>query len=101
MASNDDSPALQESISLQVSSGDRHSEIARRINIAGLFQRHPPYTGVNPAVLEKIKHAAANFEDHQRYVVLLHDEITIKSNLVFDRRAEEVIGFINPPNWEV
>ena len=60
-----------------------------------------PTQGFNTAVLEKIKHAAANFEDHQRYVVLLHDEITIKSDLVFDRRSQEVIGFINPQNWEV
>lgn len=30
---------------------------------------------------------------------LLHDEMKVKSDLVYDRRSEQVKGFTNPETW--
>ena len=36
-----------------------------------------------------------HFADRERFAVLLLDEMTTKSDLVFDRWSKEMIGFIN------
>jgi hypothetical protein len=36
----------------------------------------------------------------KRFVALLHDEMKIKSDLVYDRRSDQVIGFTNPDTWK-
>lgn len=38
--------------------------------------------------------ASKDFKDNQRFVVLLHDEMAIKSDLVFDQRSGQMVGFI-------
>jgi hypothetical protein len=58
-----------------------------------------PQTGFNPAVLEDIRKEAENFSDNQRWVVLMHDEMSIKSNLVYDRASGELVGFVDSQNW--
>lgn len=36
-----------------------------------------------------------NFKDNEQFVVLLHDEMTLKSDLVFDYWLGELIRFMN------
>ncbi|XP_077999383.1 uncharacterized protein LOC144452207 [Glandiceps talaboti] len=36
-----------------------------------------------------------DLEEHQKYVVLLHDEVKIKADLVYDKSSGELVGFIN------
>ena len=60
-----------------------------------------PKEGFNFDVLKEIKHATQHFKENERYVVLLHDEMSVKSDLVFDRRSDEVVGFLHPEKWKV
>ncbi|KAK7481901.1 hypothetical protein BaRGS_00026809 [Batillaria attramentaria] len=46
-------------------------------------------------IVDEIKRAAEKFEDNQRFVVLLHDEMAIKSDQVFDKHSGELVGFVN------
>ena len=59
-----------------------------------------PKEGFNPSVHEELHNMTKDLPDHKRYVVLLHDEMTIKHDLVYDRRSGEIVGFINPEQWE-
>ena len=43
--------------------------------------------------MEDIKKQAAQLPENQRFVVLLHDEMIIKRDLVYDRRSGEVVGY--------
>lgn len=58
-----------------------------------------PKAGFQQEVLDEIKHAADKLSVNEKWVVLLHDEMTIKEDLVFDKRSEEVVGFVNLNNW--
>ena len=58
-----------------------------------------PKTGFSPEVLEELEKLTKGFGENQRYVVLLHDEMAIKSDLVFDRRSGEILGFVNVDTW--
>ena len=60
-----------------------------------------PKQGFSPDVLNELEQATKHFKDHERFVVLLHDEMAIKSDLVFDRRSGEVVGFVNSQDWAV
>ena len=60
-----------------------------------------PQEGFNLEILDEVKKATHDLKDHQRYVVLLHDEMTIQSDLVYDRRSGEVVGFINKNRWDM
>ena len=60
-----------------------------------------PQEGITPAVLEELNRQTRDLPDNKRFVVLLHDEMAIKNDLVFDRRSGEVVGFINPEIWNV
>lgn len=55
-----------------------------------------PEQGFNSAVMEELLGAIKDLVDSQRFVVLLHDEMSIKQDLVFDQRTDELVGFINP-----
>ena len=59
-----------------------------------------PWTGFQPEVLEEIKTAAQKLGENERYVALLHGEMKIKEDLVFDNRSQELVGFVNMKNWE-
>ena len=52
-----------------------------------------PKTGFNENVILDLIKITDSFFDVQRYVVLLFDEMKIKSNLVFDKHSGELIGF--------
>ena len=58
-----------------------------------------PQEGFNPSVMEEIRKTTEDLPDNKRFVVLLHDEMAIKHDLVFDRRSGEIVGFINPQKW--
>ena len=60
-----------------------------------------PRTGFQHEVVEDIRCAAEKLGDHQKYVVLLHDEMSIKEDFVFDNRSQEVVGFVNVQNWQI
>ncbi|KAI8771576.1 Transposable element P transposase [Biomphalaria glabrata] len=57
-----------------------------------------PKTGFNCEVIDAIKQATKDFDEHERFVILLHDEMAIKSDLVYDQRSGEVVGFVNSDN---
>lgn len=54
-----------------------------------------PKPGFQKSAIEELKKSADKLAEHERFVVLLHDEMTIKSDLVFDKRSEELVGFVN------
>ena len=60
-----------------------------------------PQTGFQHEVVEDIRCAAEKLADHQKYVVLLHDEMSMKEDLVFHNRTQEVVGFVNKQNWQI
>ena len=35
----------------------------------------------------------------KKYVALLHDEMTVRGDLVYEHRGGEIVGFINPQTW--
>jgi hypothetical protein len=53
-----------------------------------------PSAGLCKETLDCITAATKDYADHQRFVVLLHDEMTIKSDLVFDQRSGRMVGFV-------
>ncbi|XP_056020980.1 uncharacterized protein LOC125652376 isoform X1 [Ostrea edulis] len=58
-----------------------------------------PATGFQPHMFEELRKIAADLPSEKRFVALLHDENKIKSDLVYDRRSGQVIGFTNPNTW--
>lgn len=55
----------------------------------------PPQIGFNPAVVERLCHESKNFNEHQKYSVLLYDEMKIKDDLVWNKHSGELIGYVN------
>ena len=51
-----------------------------------------PKVGINS---EDLQGKTTNFNDMQRYVVVVMDEMKIQSNLVFDKYSGDLIGFID------
>lgn len=58
-----------------------------------------PESGFSQPALQEITRQTKDLADKDRFVVLLHDEMTIKADLVFDRRSGDVIGFRNQHKW--
>lgn len=54
-----------------------------------------PSTGFQKAVFDDLRHQAAKLSGIQKYVVLMHDEVSIKDDLVYDRNTGELVGFVN------
>ena len=44
--------------------------------------------------------SAPGFQVHHRYVCLLHDEMSIKSDRVFDRKSNEIIRYVSPEEFD-
>lgn len=53
-----------------------------------------PSEGFTSAAVDAIKAATQDLPDHDRFVVLMHDEMSIQSDLVFDKRTGKLVGFI-------
>ena len=54
-----------------------------------------PKCGFSKEVIADLKTVTNNYFDVDRYVVLLFDEMKIKSNLVFDKLTGEVNGYLD------
>ena len=58
-----------------------------------------PKEGFQPEVMDDLKARVNKMPENQRHVVLLHDEMTIKSDLLFDSRDGSLVGFVNKDKW--
>ena len=60
-----------------------------------------PKVGFNAESIKDLIALTTSYFDTQRYVVLLFDEMAIKSNLVFSKESGELIGFTDLGDTEV
>ena len=60
-----------------------------------------PKRGFQDHVVEELQSLTNMYFDVQRYVILLFDEMKIKSNLVFDKVTGELIGYVDLGDPEV
>ena len=60
-----------------------------------------PKVGFNAEVIKDLIALTTTYFNTQRYVVLLFDEMTVKSNLVFSKESGELIGFTDLGDPEV
>ena len=51
--------------------------------------------------IQDLQRMASNLPEEKRYVAMLHDEMSIWSDLVFDHRRGKLIGFVNPESWNI
>jgi hypothetical protein len=90
LASDDDtsghSAAQSKSSSIRHPETNRSPALTRRLYTAGLHQRVPTICRLHETTLDAVKEATKGFADNQRFVALLHDEMTIKADVVFDQR---------------
>jgi len=54
-----------------------------------------PKEGFQSHVQEELMKKAEKLDSNKRYVSLLHDEMTVKADLVFDRASGELVGFVS------
>ena len=54
-----------------------------------------PKTGFSRPVLNELIKLTENYSGSQRFVVIVFDEMKVKSNLVFDKYTGELIGFLD------
>jgi len=59
-----------------------------------------PTSGFRIEVFAELKNLAADLNDNERWVVLLHDEISIKADLVYDKITGDLVGFVNSNTWD-
>ena len=60
---------------------------------------YDPQEGFSQEVMEELKRAASKLDENQRFVALLHDEMSIRSDLVFDVRTGALDGFVIKDTW--
>jgi len=58
-----------------------------------------PRSGFQMEVFKELKSMAATLTEEERFVCLLHDEISIKADLVYDKITGELVGFIDRSQW--
>ena len=56
--------------------------------------------GFQKQVLEDLRKEVEGFDDSHRYVCLLHDEMSIKCDLVFDRKSDKLLGYVAPEQFD-
>ena len=76
--------------------GHGNPETPRRVNVAWLHLSFLCCACLQGQVFEDLQLQVENYDAEHRYVCLLHDEMSIKSDLVFDRKSNEVIGYVSP-----
>ena len=54
-----------------------------------------PKAGFRKPVIETLCKETRNFFDVERYIVLVFDEMKIRSNLVFSKHTEELLGYVD------
>ena len=55
-----------------------------------------PKEGFSDDIIEEVVKATKGLKNHQRWVVLMHDEMSVKADLVLDSATGQVVGFVNP-----
>ena len=60
-----------------------------------------PGTGFQKGVVDNLKKSTINYTNQQRYITIMFDEMKIRSNLVFDKNNDELIGFVDLGDPEV
>ena len=63
-----------------------------------VFSAAPGFQG---QVLGDLQLQAENYDADHRYVCLLHDEMSIKSYLVVDRKSNQLIGYVSPQQFDI
>ena len=63
-----------------------------------VFSAAPGFQG---QVLEDLQLQVETYDAEHRYVCLLHDEMSIKSDLVFDGKSNELIGYVSPQEFDI
>uniref|UniRef100_A0A8W8M802 Transposable element P transposase-like RNase H domain-containing protein n=1 Tax=Magallana gigas TaxID=29159 RepID=A0A8W8M802_MAGGI len=58
-----------------------------------------PKSGFHAEAFQELKKVAKDLSSEKKNVCLLRDEMKVKSDLVYDRRSEQVIRFTNPETW--
>ena len=58
-----------------------------------------PRTGFRLEIFKELKDMASTLADNERWVCLMHDEISIKADLVYDKRSGELVGFVDREGW--
>lgn len=56
--------------------------------------------GFQTHVIKQLQTQAGTLQPHDRYVCLLHDEMTIMSDLVFDQKTGQLVGFVSPEQFD-
>ena len=51
------------------------------------------------SLFQYIKKLMKELPSEKQYGILMHDEMTIRSDLVYDRKGDSIIGFVNPSSW--
>ena len=54
-----------------------------------------PGTGFRREILDNLTEITKDYFDVERYIVILFDEMKIRSNLVFNKHTEELVGFLD------
>lgn len=50
-------------------------------------------------LFQHINSETKDLPEEKRFGVLLFDKMSVRHDLVFDRKSDEVIGFVNPGSW--
>ncbi|PVD20611.1 hypothetical protein C0Q70_18768 [Pomacea canaliculata] len=61
---------------------------------------HEASSGFQPEIAEELTKATVKLELNQRFVTLLHDKMSIKADLVIDKRSGKLVGFVNKDMWQ-
>ena len=59
-----------------------------------------PQTGFNLDVVEELRQQAEKLSDNERFVTLMHDEMSVKQDLVWDSKTVQLVGFVNLHQWQ-
>lgn len=54
-----------------------------------------PGVGFQKSIIDDLKKITSSYSKQQKYITLMFDEMKIKSNLVFDKNNDELIGFVD------
>ena len=57
-------------------------------------------SGFQGQVLEDLQLQVEDYDAEHRYVCLRHDKMSIKTNLVFDRKSNDLIGYVSPQEFD-
>ena len=60
-----------------------------------------PERGFNKNIINELKNKTKNFSDNEKFFVILMDEMKIQSNLVWDKHAGELIGYVDLGDTEL